>query len=167
MSGRPVKGSHCDGPDCGIVGLVLFTPLQAARHRAREIQCLSNLRAIAVGITMHQHETGEPPLSLQAITNHCPNPLAFICPATGHKPGSLSTVGQWTDYGYTAPGPVPDLAHAQQQVVAYCVPGNHHGERGVVVFADSSAAILTPSNFWAVVKPDVEKRIQMGTPLPR
>ncbi|MBN1671026.1 MAG: hypothetical protein JXR37_08345 [Kiritimatiellae bacterium] len=121
-----------------------------ARDRALQVACLSNLRQIGVLIEMYRAENnGETPPSLQALSKQADTPNVFACRASGHKPGAMTDIDTWTDYVYVAePG--------DNQVRAYCRPGNHKDQGTAVLFTDCTVRWCTAAEFQTLMAPPAE-----------
>ncbi len=87
------------------------------------------------------------PPSLSCLTNA--KSSIFICPETGHSPGVLTNVDQWTDYIY-----VPELPDAGRQDVAVliCPPENHGGAYGHVLWGGGWCVRLPPDKTRALIR---------------
>jgi hypothetical protein len=61
-------------------------------------------------------------------------PEYFVCPGTGHRPGSLNAIEEWSDYIYI--GNLQDgVMHA---ALVIDPPENHHNKYGYVLWGDGS-----------------------------
>jgi hypothetical protein len=121
-----------------VAGLALCLLQMTTRPDYAEIasRCIHNLKNLQIGVEKYCDEHGSYPSSLQAITNYCTNRNWFVCPATRHKPGPMSDLLQWTDYGWV-PRTIDDLTNGNLPAI-YCVPDHHHHSYGFVALIDGS-----------------------------
>lgn len=93
---------------------------------SRKMQCMNNLRSIQRACMLYSvyHEAAFP-TSFAQITNAFLAPETFMCPCSGHKPGALACVDEWTDYIL-----VTNVSRRSdgKWIVAYCKPENHKGK---------------------------------------
>lgn len=137
---------------CGLIigvllfGLIPLHPPGRARERALRAICMNNLRQISLATKAFQKEhANQCPATLQDLTNAFPYPKGYICRSTGHQPGALTNVNQWTDYFFVSqPG--------TNGVLAYCPPDNHKGEGGNIVLVDGSVLWFKANEFLEALK---------------
>ena len=97
---------------------------------------LTNLDNLSLLIRYAEGEGDGSPYILQAVaeTDLAPpglmKPELFVCPATGHKPGAIKSVSEWSDYIYV--GKMADYMIGAALVI--CPPENHGGKYGYVLF---------------------------------
>lgn len=137
-----------------VVGIPLFLALAAfillpaiVCHppRDRRSQCMNNLSQIGKACMMYSMDHNEAfPHSFSQITNFLPNPKVFVCSSSGHKPGPLHLVDQWTDYVLVTN---VSAASRSDHVVAYGRPENHDGKGCHVLFVDGSVIWVSPKDF--------------------
>lgn len=107
--------------------------------------CMRNLSQIGMACIMYSMDHDEAfPTSFRHITNFLPDPGTFICPHSGHKPGPLGLVDEWTDYVL-----VTNLSAASSSdlILSYCQPKNHDGQGCNVLFVDGSTMWTNPEAF--------------------
>lgn len=147
----------------------VLAALDAARAHALQGQCLNNLKQISLAMKLYavdNHDQWPPDLqSIVGCHGYCTNPAVFVCPRTGHKPGSMSQIDQWTDYTFMRP--TNGMHTNDQGVAAYCLPKNHDGDFGLILFNGGRVSITPAKDFWPVVRTsetlspaDFWKRIQ-------
>ncbi len=128
----------------GILTAMLLPALSQARTRAREVQCMSNLKQI--GLSMAQYETKfgmYPPADnedgfdmLCAFNQDIPDKI-FTCPAFAHENGEDET-----SYLYFGGTVLKKCASPASTVLAMDYPGNH--DKGVnVLYADGHVAFVS------------------------
>jgi len=133
---------------------LLFGLWDYARTIATQAQCANNLKEICLAMRLYAAEhDNQWPRNLQSIAGYkgmCKNPAVFVCPRTGHKPAALSQAEQWTDYTFAT------LANGMrtndQGVAAYCLPKNHDGAFGLILFNGGRVSITPAKDFWMAVK---------------
>ncbi len=123
-----------------LAGLILF-PIARARSLAwaHKIACRNKMISYGCGFLMYAGDHGGrfPPHVASSTRYVAQQPLLFICPASGHKPGeSFDDFDAWSDYVY-----IPGCTDASPPgtVVAYCRPENHRGRGGNILFRDGHA----------------------------
>ncbi len=139
-----------------IVGILIgLCPcsFSCSSERARRVACMNNLIMIGKARMMYamDHTNGVP--DLLAITNYAANPRLFICPSSGHNPGPLPSLRQWSDYVMASGLGTVTPPHA---AVAFCPPENHDGKGGNILFDDGSVQWFDAKEFWKEVKPQPE-----------
>jgi hypothetical protein len=155
----------------GLAGGVwfVFAALDAARAIAQQARCSSNLHEIGLAMRTYaigHHDQWFPDFgAIIGCDDRCTNLAVFVCPRTGHKPGTLSQISQWTDYTFVTNA--SGMRTNDHGVAAYCSPKNHDGAFGLILFNGGDVAIITATNFWQVVStaetlspPDFWKTIQ-------
>jgi len=129
-----------------VFGAIVPWPCPGSRERARQVHCMSNLRQIAMATQAYRVDHSNTwPKSFLDLTNDLQNPKVFRCISTGHEPGALANVPEWTDYVFCSPP-------RENEVLAYCVPEHHKNRGGNIVFADGSVQFLKPEEFADVLK---------------
>src|ERR1700722_3888512 len=116
-------------------------PDATIRHAAASLldPDLANLDNLSLLLRYAEGERPEFPDTLQAVaeTDLAPpgllKPELFVGPATGHKPGPIKSVSEWSDYIYV--GKMPDEMIGAAVVIS--PPENHGGEYGYVLFNGS------------------------------
>jgi hypothetical protein len=129
----------------GVTGGALWLCRQV--HDTRTTRCITNLSQVAIAAATSLREApGRLPCTLETFARgHVA--IIYVCPATGHTPGSLGNVSVWTDYVYVGNLQGHDPAGA---VLAYCPPPNHQGRCAVVVRLGGSVQALSPGEFAAL-----------------
>ena len=108
--------------------------------------CMSNLSQIGKALMLYSKEhDGAFPKTIQALTNFCENPKLYICRSSGHTPGPITNLTDWTDYTYI-PNPTTNM------VWAFCPPKNHNGTGGNILFVDGSVCWYDADRFRNVLK---------------
>lgn len=130
------------------VGTPLFLMLTAVMLPAiafhpvshKRVPCMSNLNSIWRACVMYSMDHEEVfPTSFAQITNVVQDPKTFICPRSGHKPGPLELVDEWTDYVLVT-NVSADSSGKLKLILAYCKPENHEN-RGVNVVCVNGAGL--------------------------
>jgi hypothetical protein len=87
------------------------------------------------------------PSSLSVLTDVSPS--LFVCPSSGHQPGAITNVDQWTDYIY-----VPDAQDWMRLDLAILIdpPENHKGKYGYVLFGGGWVEQLLTSEVRALIR---------------
>ncbi len=117
-----------------ILPALLLPAVSAARDKARQVQCISNLRQISLAATMYSMDNqGRFPPDLQSLTQYAAEPQLFVCPATRHRPGALDQVDQWADYILV---PNRKATDSGDTVLAFSKPDCYPGRGGTIVFVD-------------------------------
>jgi hypothetical protein len=116
-------------------------------QKSSDDPCAANM--IAIWDRMNDWEgdgDGFPP-SLNVLTNV--SPTLFVCPSSGHHPGAVTNVDQWTDYIY-----VPGAQDWMRLDLAVLIdpPENHKGEYGYVLFGGRWVRRLPADQVRALVK---------------
>jgi hypothetical protein len=125
-----------------IIAVFSTSVVQSLRGLSNQRQCIDNLKQIGLGMIRHADDhDGTYPSNFQAIVEYCTNIEVFVCPATGHKPGSTTTVDKWSDYHFVLRGIPPKK---DKVPVAHCVPEHHSKKFGVVLFSDGSVDLFPP-----------------------
>jgi hypothetical protein len=130
-----------------LVAMILPEVAHGSAHPTRD-RCTSNLRQIGLGCKMYAMDHNEElPASFGMLTGYADDPKLFVCPASGHDPGSIQEVDEWTDYAY-----VVGLREADSPrcVLAFCPLVNHDGKKANVLFRDCSVVTYTPKHFAAL-----------------
>jgi hypothetical protein len=131
-----------------ILGLVVAPYVRIARSRAQRTSCMSHISMFAMGLVRYgMDHNGKRPLDLQCLTNYVYQPILWICPESGHKPGAMTNVAEWTDYGYVSGLTGTDPAGA---VIMFCLPENHKGVGANVLFNDGSVCWVGAEEFTAL-----------------
>jgi hypothetical protein len=111
--------------------------------------CLSNLTSVWEGCQRWMGDSAIYPSNLSVLAQPIiTNSAVFVCPATGHKPGSVTNVDQWTDYIYFASA--PELY--DQIPVLICPPENHGGKFGHVIWQGRHTDRLTPAQISGLIR---------------
>lgn len=121
---------------------VMLPALNRARHQAREVVCMANLRQIGMGCHMYAADhQGNLPADLGALVTggYVGSGRAFVCAASGKQPpadGLSEWVAANSDFVYLGAGKrLTDMDPGATTVLAYERPGNHRD--GVnILFAD-------------------------------
>ena len=156
-----------------VVGVPLATLLAGAllvpavvcevgpRPRSR---CMLNLSQIGKASIMYAMDNNETlPVSFIQITNFAPDPKCYVCPRSGHEPGPLHLVDEWSDYILiTNVSAGSDVGY----ITAYCKPENHTGEGCNVVFVDGSVMWVNRESF-SNLTCDVEAHAAINTREPQ
>jgi len=147
-----IRGSKGMRLACGCVLLLILLGLFLPSTRpdkyeiARRIQCKFSLLQIGQATKIFQEEHSNSfPTSILDLTNTLPDPRLFICASTRHKPGAFSNILVWTDYVFQFPP-------SDNEVLAYCRPGNHKRAGGNILFADGTVQWFAAEAFTAVLK---------------
>jgi len=127
-----------------LASLVVFGMMTARKVTLERMQinrCQSHLCEILYYSKTYanDHEKTDPSsLSIAMatiMTRHDVNVLhiadSLVCPASGHKAGSLSNIEDWADYAY-----VSGLRETDSEgcVLAFCLPENHGGTGANIAF---------------------------------
>jgi hypothetical protein len=111
--------------------------------------CLSNLTSIWEACQQWMGDGAIYPSNLSVLVQPIiTNSAVFVCSATGHKPGSMTNVDQWTDYIYFASA--PELY--DQIPVVICPPENHGGRFGHVIWQGRNSDRLTPAQIAELIR---------------
>lgn len=150
-------------------GALLMPAVLQAQSRARESCCKGQLSSMGKSMVMYamDHEQAYPP-NLSSLTNSGANhPKIFICKSSGHQPGELAKLDDWTDYVYVAGLKATDSAGC---VLAFCPPENHGGRGANVLFVDGASEWVptaefveltnSPAAFFGVSDPDGLREIR-------
>ncbi len=108
--------------------------------------CLKNIRQIGIACCRYSLDHDNTfPTSFTQITNLISNPNTFVCSISGHKPGHLALVDQWTDYVL-----VTNLSanSSNDLILAYCKPENHKG-KGCNMVRVSGSAMWSDSEWFS------------------
>ena len=106
------------------------------------MQNLSQIGKACVMFSMDHDEAM--PSSFREITDLLPEATRFICPRSGHKPGPLHLVDQWSDYVLVTN---VTAGSSSELVLAYCKPENHGGVGCNVLFVDGSVCWFQAEDF--------------------
>lgn len=127
-------------------GLVLFVHQKKSADLTEE--CMANLRILWKAACMYSPGGAEQfPPSLQSLVQYAPDLKWYVCPCSGHAPGSRTNVTVWSEYVYVAGRTIAD---DPDRVLAYCPPANHAGKGASVLFVDGSVVWITPEAFDAL-----------------
>lgn len=132
--------------------LFILPAVVRAPAPSRRSHCMSNLAQIGKALKMYSMDHADQfPPTLLGLTNYLNtsvnSPKIFVCPSSGHEPGSLSKVDDWTDYSYVSGLTEIDPCNC---VHAFCQVEGHHGEGLNVLYIDGSVQWATTSNFIAM-----------------
>jgi prepilin-type processing-associated H-X9-DG protein len=144
----------------GMFAGMLIPAVAGGQEMARRSACVSNLTIIGKGCTLYamDHQQMFPP-DLQSVVPLVGNDAkVFTCRATGHQPGPLDSLNQWTDYVYV-PGCKADDTVA---IVAFENPGNHGGKGGNVLYSDGSVAWMNTEEFNKAILPFFKPSAESG-----
>src|SRR5262245_56438701 len=72
----------------------------ASTSHIAEGTCVRNLAGIRHELQSWNLNGPIPPTSLDGLAQAITNASTFVCPASGHLPGSLTNIEDWTDYIY-------------------------------------------------------------------
>jgi len=124
----------------GLVGLACGCAAKSTKpDTAGKIRCLDNLQAVALVLRTSIPTEPDYPLTLTDTSNT--NASLFVCPSTGHKPGDMASVEEWSDYIYV--GNLLDVAQDPKVALLICPPENHDGKYGYVVWLTREVAQLS------------------------
>ena len=128
-----------------IVLLVYLRRHMPAAECARRPPCMSTLGVLGKCCEMFRLDhAGQNPDRLQDLTRYCRGPSDFVCPdRAGTTPGSLTNVDTWSDYRLIS---VPSNAPPETMQIL-CMPHNHKGMGGNVLFRDGSVGWLQYADF--------------------
>jgi hypothetical protein len=109
--------------------------------------CQKNLREIGLHLKQYNQGTQYPAQLSEMATNLLKqkDAASFVAPDSGHKPGKLADVDQWTDYIYF--GNLPDTLPDVHIPLVMCPPTNHNGQFGEVLWVDGSVDAIPTSVF--------------------
>jgi prepilin-type processing-associated H-X9-DG protein len=129
-----------------ILFFIVAPNLHWTHSNAKRTHCMCNLMQIGKMVKLYSEEhSGACPASLQDLTNFCTNPRLYICMSSGHKPGSITNISDWTDYTF-----IPNSG--TNMVLAFCPPKNHGGKGGNIMFVDGSVCWYSAEPFASVLK---------------
>jgi hypothetical protein len=129
-----------------LVFAAMFIPTIAGHPGSRKrAPCLSNLNSIFKAYVMYSMDHKEAfPTSFTQLTNVLQNPKTFICPCSGHKPGPLALVDEWTDYVL-----ITNMSAelSTKSILAYCKPENHKNRGCNVVLLNGAGLWIDVEEF--------------------
>lgn len=112
--------------------------------------CMTNMMAIWWELKYWNFDGDSYPPSFDSLSKTS-NPALFICPSSGHAPGSMTNVNQWTDYIYLS-GAQMDSSMLLDVATLICPPENHGGQYGHVVWGGGGVVRLPPDQIRALIK---------------
>jgi prepilin-type processing-associated H-X9-DG protein len=140
----------------GLLAGMLLPAVAAAREKARRTSCMSNLGALGKCGVMYSMDNDRAFPDFKSLATFGANaPKLFICKSSGHLPGDIATVDQWTDYILV---PVAVRGTNDEDVVAFDKAPNHKGKGGNVLYVDGSVTWLNTEDFNKAVAPFLQSR---------
>ncbi len=112
--------------------------------------CMTNMMAIYWEVRYWNFNGDTFPPSLASLAQTNPPPQ-FVCPCSGHTPGSMTNVEVWTDYIYLS-GTYMDSMLLGDVATLICPPENHGGHFGHVVWGDGVIERLPADKIRALIK---------------
>jgi len=158
----------------GIMAGMLLPAISSAREKARRTACMSNLAQMGKASILYSmdHDEKYPP-DLKSLGTIMSFANTYVCKSSGHKPGDMATVDQWTDYILVGNLRASDSARA---VLAFCKPESHKGKGTNVLYVDGSVQwlsstaferlLMTPSEFFGTVDSKKLSELQQRAKLP-
>jgi hypothetical protein len=114
-----------------IMVTILLPALNAAREKAREVNCISNVHQIGLGCAMYADaHNGSLPQKLDDLTNFVTMTKYFACPSSKDP----------TSYSYEFAGVTNKWGKDPHVIVLREIEANHRGRR-VVLYDDGHAAL--------------------------
>jgi hypothetical protein len=111
--------------------------------------CSTNMMGIFLELLKAVGPSGDkfPPslASLSYFTNYA----LFVCPTTGHVPGTMSNVEEWTDYIYVSGGNQGTMCNV---ALLISPPENHGGKFGYVLWGYDYVVQLPTDQVRALIK---------------
>lgn len=115
--------------------------------------CSTNMMQLAVWLRIAMGEGYRYPTTLAslAVCTNYPNfsNTLLVCPTTGHVPGAISNVEDWTDYVYVGNG---DDGGMCDVALLISPPENHGGKFGYVLWGCGNVTQLDASHVRALIK---------------
>jgi len=133
--------------------IIALTIAGCGRKQSSEIiphdTCSTNMLAIYFELLDWTLPSGDlfPP-SLASLTD-CTNNALFVCPTTGHVPGAMSNVENWTDYIYVSGG---DEGTMCDVALLISPPENHGGKYGYALWGCDYVSQLPADQVRALIK---------------
>ena len=112
--------------------------------------CMTNMMAIYFEVRYWNFNGASFPPSLASLADTNP-PANFVCPSSGHAPGSMTNVENWTDYIYLS-GTHMDNSELLDVATIICPPENHGGQFGHVVWGGGWIERLPADKVRALIK---------------
>jgi len=108
---------------------------------------MTNMMAIYWKLVEWESSDDKFPPSFSVLTNVSPS--LFVCPNSGHLPGAMTNVDQWTDYIY-----MPSAHDWIRLDLAVLIdpPENHEGKYGYVLFGGGWVKQLPADKVRALIK---------------
>lgn len=118
-----------------ILPALLLPSLLIVRDKAQRTYCAMNLRQINDASRLYAEENHEKfPDDIQQLSKYLPDPRVFICPSSGHKPGNMNAIANWSDYVL-----VPNRKFGGvDNVLAYSKLECYQGKGGNIAFMDNT-----------------------------
>jgi hypothetical protein len=112
--------------------------------------CTTNMMAIYFEVVCWNYNGDSFPPSLASLAQTNPANY-FVCPCSGHAPGSVTNVEDWTDYIYLS-GTHMDSTMLLDVATLICPPENHDGQFGHVVWGGGWIERLPADKIRALIK---------------
>jgi len=134
-----------------IAAVVLYAQVRnsGTTNASADSLCTTNLVIIRVQLHDWGWNGAALPRNLGPLSKVITNSDVFVCPASGHQPGSVANIDEWTDYIYFVQ---PDDSGPPKVPLLICPPENHNGEFGNVMWRDGNRSRLTPEEIRALIK---------------
>jgi hypothetical protein len=131
---------------CCIVSFFLFLfacVSGSGDQKSLDTVCEKNLRAIGLLIRLSAPTSPNYPQTFSDLELDTTNINLFICPVTGHKPGNIKKVDEWTDYIY-----VGGLTQIQDPKVAMLISPseNYNNKKGYILYFSGELEQLPESD---------------------
>jgi len=146
LYGRSKLGAFLALAGLCVLGFLFFIlPLLVNKPvRVPRAKCMNNLHQIGLAMKMYAMDDDDYPMRFSQLTNYAGTATLYICPASGHLCGDMTSVDEWADYVMVSGLKESD---PKDSVHAFCLPGCHSGGGANVLFCDGSVRWYEAKDF--------------------